>query len=246
MSQAPVGPAFVIRNQSKLVTANQAWEAAAALARQVNEHFARPAPHGWGLGCRGIRVEATGAAALHDEWVILLSDSTDEDALGYHDQEIGGKPFLVVLPLLDAQDGVAWPTTVSHEILEALADPNCSLSSVGSDGRIRALEVCDAVEADSYEIDGVPVSDFILPAWLEPVEGAIHFDYMGRCKAPGEIRPDGYCSFYEKGEWTDYGPDGKPARKRSARQARGTLSVSRVARRNARGLQSMGHGKMGG
>ena len=41
---------------------------------------------------------------------------------------------------------------------------------MGSDSKIYALEVCDAVEADElgYQIDGVQVSDFITPAWFEP------------------------------------------------------------------------------
>jgi len=45
-----------------------------------------------------------------------------------------------------------------------------SIGARGTDGKIYALEVCDAVESDKlgYEIDGVMVSDFITPAWFEP------------------------------------------------------------------------------
>ena len=51
-----------------------------------------------------------------------------------------------------------------------LADPWINWCAQGTDGKIYALEVCDAVESDKlgYEIDGVMVSDFITPAWFEP------------------------------------------------------------------------------
>ena len=75
----------------------------------------------------------------------------------------------------------SWTVTLSHELLEMLADPWINWCAQGDDGKIYALEVCDAVEADrmGYEIDGVLVSDFITPSWFEPTH-ADRVDFKGR------------------------------------------------------------------
>ncbi len=71
---------------------------------------------------------------------------------------------------LDLDNGSSWTATLSHELLEMLADPWINWCATGNDSKIYALEVCDAVEADDlgYDIDGVRVSDFVTPAWFEP------------------------------------------------------------------------------
>jgi hypothetical protein len=55
-------------------------------------------------------------------------------------------------------------------------------------------EVCDPVEADSYLIDGVKISDFITPAWFNDGVGQ-RYDFMGLAKQPFWIRPGGYAQF---------------------------------------------------
>ena len=47
-------------------------------------------------------------------------------------------------------------------------DPNCNLWA--SDGKTRnySFEVCDPVEAPTYDVDGVSVSNFVTPAWFDP------------------------------------------------------------------------------
>jgi len=82
--------------------------------------------------------------------------------------------------------------TLSHELLEMLADPWINWCAQGSDGRIYALEVCDAVESDSlgYKIDGVLVSDFITPSWFEPTQ-ADRIDFKKRVSRPMELAPGG-------------------------------------------------------
>jgi len=82
--------------------------------------------------------------------------------------------------------------TLSHERLEMLADPWINWCAQGSDGRIYALEVCDAVELDSmgYKIDGVLVSDFITPSWFEPTQ-ADRIDSKKQVSKPMELAPGG-------------------------------------------------------
>lgn len=64
-------------------------------------------------------------------------------------------------------------------------------------------EMCDAVQAETYEIDEVEVSNFILPLYFTPdeeVEG--RNDYLGRSHNGKTLRsfgvnPGGYVGFYD-------------------------------------------------
>lgn len=178
---------------------------AAALSRQVNEHFAAPPPRGY-----GIRAEVRAAKGIHDqqpgEWILGLFEKPDiADALGYHDETPQGTPVMKAFPRLDAEGGTPWTVTASHEVLECLADPNLCKAAQGSDGKFWAYEVCDAVEGDTYEIDGVKVSDFVLPLYFEPLPGAVavhakdglRYDYLGLIRSPLEIRPTGYGQYFD-------------------------------------------------
>lgn len=172
-------------------------KAALALSIQAQQHFALPPPFGYGIGA-SVRVATSPFDVQPDEWVLALLVTPDIDgALGYHDQTPHGLPVLKVFPLLDASDGARWEVTASHEVLEALADPNCARMVQSYDGRLYALEICDACETKSYEIGGVPVSDFVLPAYFEPVKKAVKFDYMGLISQPLEILEGGYGQVFD-------------------------------------------------
>ena len=81
------------------------------------------------------------------------------------------------------------------------------------DGKVYALEVCDAVEADrlGYEIDGVMVSDFITPSWFEPTE-ADRVAFKRRIAKPLELASGGYISVLDAGGgWTQVAARGEPS-----------------------------------
>jgi len=61
-----------------------------------------------------------------------------------------GTPLGKVFANLDLQTGSSWTVTLSHEVLEMLADPWINWCAMGSDSKIYALEVCDVVEADAW------------------------------------------------------------------------------------------------
>ena len=84
-----------------------------------------------------------------------------------------------------------------------MADPWINWCAEGSDGKVYALEVCDAVEADAlgYEIDGVLVSDFITPSWFEPTQ-ADRVDFKRRISKPLQLASGGYISVLGAGGWT--------------------------------------------
>jgi hypothetical protein len=173
---------------------------AKALTVQVNRDFS---PH-W--NCGTVVVYCSPAPRAGD-WVLSLDkkESAPQGALGYHTVTDDGCPVLHIYPELDKEDGADWQVTASHEALEALADPWLRASFMTNDGKIIAAEVCDGVEADSYKIDDVPVSNFALPSYFAPPpSGAGPFDFMGLCTEPGETREGGYNQYYDtdKKKWS--------------------------------------------
>lgn len=201
---------------------------AAALAKQVNQQFALPSPIGHGISISGMRVCSPSEVA-QDEWVIgLVSHPDVPGALGYHDRTPSGRPFMKVFPLLDAQDGVSWQSTASHELLETLKDPELGQCVQGPSGKIWADEVCDAVESDSYSIDGVPVSNWVTPLWAQSLAPGQpqKYDWMGLCTQPEEIRPGGYAQWWDpQTGWNEV-----DARKRAYRRNHDGRSARRRAR----------------
>jgi hypothetical protein len=94
---------------------------------------------------------------------------------------------------------------MSHETLEMRADPEINQvifnQTTDSGGELFALEVCDAVEDDSlgYNIDGVLVSDFVLPTWFAPALASkgIKFDFLGHLHNPvPTLLPGGYIGAF--------------------------------------------------
>ena len=80
--------------------------------------------------------------------------------------------------------------TLSHELLEMLVDPSGTrvteapdLDPYSAGQQVNYLvEVCDPCAVYSYDIDGVPVSDFVLPSFYDPnATGKVDFaGFLGR------------------------------------------------------------------
>lgn len=140
----------------------------------------------------------------HGYWPItIMGDIKEPGALGYH-SDLHNQPFSVV------QYDHDWPTTCSHELPEMLGDPFGSRMIVGdslvrSQGRVQyLLELCDPCEAFVYSVDGVRVSDFLLPAYHNPFgRPQTPCSFTGRIKKPREVPAGGYLSWFvpKTGEW---------------------------------------------
>jgi len=220
-----VSNSVVIVNVDTHVTHADIVRAAAALQRQVLEHF-YPV---WGVDAT-VRAATPQDPARDDEWRLELRKvPTIEGALGFHDTTDAGLPCLFTFPELDAQDGVAWTVTASHEILEALADPWLRRGAQDDQGTWWATEVCDPVEQDTYTIDDVLVSNFQYPAWQEPPpkpDGHTRYDHLGLCKGPWEVRAGGYAQKYDPAKgWVQVGM------MRAGRAKLGVMGLSRGHRR---------------
>jgi hypothetical protein len=169
-------------------------------------------------------------------WLVLLDDADQAGALGYHDLTSAGLPMGKVFVRTAQDAGVDWQVTASHELLETLADPYIDLTvfDMASDttGTLYAYEACDAVEAAQYEIDGVPVSDFVTPQWFERgADGP--FDHLRQTSAAFELLSGGYIGVFEVtggGGWTTR-TNGDPVWRCSCWDTRGIPRGERVRSR---------------
>ena len=174
-------PVIAITNASTCLSDAEVAAAIPVLQRQVTIDFRAY----WEVDCQ-LTLLPRNEPLVEGWWQISVLDNPDQaGALGYHELSSRGTPLGKVFAGLDLQSGGSWTVTLSHELLEMLADPWINWCAQGSDGKIYALEVCDAVEADGlgYEIDGVLVSDFITPSWFEPTQ-ADRVDFKRRVRNP--------------------------------------------------------------
>lgn len=186
-----------------------------AINRQIREDFE---PY-WGLSAT-LRLEGRSAtepdqaepADLRGDAVIYLWDEADVDgALGYHDRNARGIPFGFVFTEISQSIGEPWSVTLSHEALELIGDPEANLLVMGphpTEDRdvFHWFEMCDAVQAETYEIDGVAVSNFLLPLYFTGTrdvdEVGARNDFLGRIHQGAtlksfSINPGGYIGFFD-------------------------------------------------
>lgn len=188
-------------NASTVLTDDQVQAAVPALQTQVHRDFAPV----WGIDA-DLSFVASGAQPDPGLWWVIILDNSDQaGALGYHDVTDQGLPLGKVFAGTDLQYGNQWTITTSHELLEMLADPEINLTVFVQPseraGTLYAYEVCDACEADGlgYDIGGTLVSDFVYPAWFESSRqsGSTQFDYANRIQAPLQLLPGGYIGAFD-------------------------------------------------
>lgn len=192
-----------IANQSTMVPQQQVVEAISALQIQIDRDFAPI----WQCSAQLVSAATLGADQLAGKEVIHLMDTSDQaGALGYHD-EVADVPIGYVFVKSTLAAGGHWTATLSHEILEQLADPDVDLAADVTFGKkhiLLAYESCDPVENDEYKIGNVVVSNFITKQWFRPgphLQGT-KFDFMGTLAAPLTLSTGGYVSYaLSLGHW---------------------------------------------
>jgi hypothetical protein len=171
---------------------------AAALQRQVTEHFAPL----WDIDAT-INPFVDWNSVPADYARLVLVEHLDSGALGVHaDNE--GLPYALVSTRGE------WPLVASHECLEMLADPTgrrtqTGPSPTGSGTTVDYLvEVCDPCQGArwSYAIDGIRVSDFCTPAFYDGAPGE-RWSFRGNIPGPRQILKDGYVIWHDTaaGAW---------------------------------------------
>src|SRR3984885_10826205 len=198
-AQTPTIQISVI-NESTVLADTDVLPVVAALQKQVTNDF-RPV---WGTDAELSIVPKATQPPNGSWWLVLLDDSDQASALGYHDLTTEGLPIGKVFATSDLKARTTWTVTASHELLEMLGDPNINLTvfvqNANTAGILYAYEVCDACEDDSlgYKIDNIEVSDFVYPAWFEGfrAEGSTQFDRMNRIQTPFQLLTNGYIGVF--------------------------------------------------
>ena len=134
------------------------------------------------------------------------NDVEQQDAYGWHWVTDDGKPYARVFldPILDQggrwlRSSLSVSATVSHEACELIGDPAANQWAQTARGGLYAVELCDPVESDCYDVrlrngSTVSVSDFVYPAWFNPFAPAgSRFDHMRVLTKPFEVASDGYA-----------------------------------------------------
>lgn len=140
-------------------------------------------------------------------WPITIVDEIDVAGVnGYHWVDDAGTPYGKVL-----YRQTFWPLTVSHELLEILANPYVNRTKLvkGIDDTGQEVEflveVADPVEDDDYgyRIDGVLLSNFYYPAFFDLTKrAATKYDHLGWLTEPRKLLNGGYISWMNaSGEW---------------------------------------------
>ncbi len=150
-------------------------------------------------------------------WAMVFLDNADQaGALAYHDLTPDGLPEskVFVKTTLDNHDLVS--VSASHELVEMLVDPAINLMSTGPDPKVvYAYESADPVEALSFPVNGIAMTDFVYPSYFEAFhkKGSVQFDRLKKISKPFQILSGGYQIIFKNGKWTQiYGSAAKKKR----------------------------------
>lgn len=175
---------LAVTHASSRIGLDQTHRAVDACARQMTEHVA-PA---WGrvppriVWC-GSGTPPPGADHL------IIQDQPDQPGLaGYHWPGADGRPRLRVFaePIWlhggeALSSSLSVSSVLSHEICEWFVNRLLDLW-VDCPGFQCALEICDPVAEETYDIDGVSVSDFVYRTFFDPSATRVRFDRLGRVR----------------------------------------------------------------
>jgi len=188
---------IAVISTAKTISRDRLRQVVAAVQEQLNRDFG-PVWH------------VSASLAVYDDtsqiaagvWRINVEDDIGEPGMAsFHTYE-DRTPYTMVA----AMEG--WELHFSHDCLEMLANPfneNVKEGPSPKKGRGRvsfSVQVCDPCPTfeEAYEINGVTVSDFILPDFYDlsqPV--GKRYDHKGVIAQPFEIAPGGYLTWYDEG-----------------------------------------------
>ena len=203
----------IVNHTNGQISDEQAQTVIRAINRQIREDFE---PY-WSLGAKlrlegkaGAKPEKQSPVDLRGDAVVYLWDQADvAGAIGYHDRNNAGIPYGFVFTDVAASLGEPWSVTLSHEALELVGDPDVNLLVQGPHPAepdrtvFHWFEMCDAVQAEQYSVDGVMVSNFLLPLYFtEDNEKGARNDFLGRAHNGATlssfgVNPGGYVGFFD-------------------------------------------------
>jgi hypothetical protein len=170
----------------------------AAMQAYVSQHIVPI----WGTPARLIKT----TDFVKDAWAMVFLDNADQPgALAYHDLTPGGLPLSKVFVKTTLKAGELVSVSASHELVEMLIDPAINMMTTGPDAKtMYAYESADPVEALSFNVKDIAMSDFVYPAYFEVFRktGSAKFDHLNKIKKPFQILSGGYQIIFKSGKWT--------------------------------------------
>jgi len=182
-----------------------------AAIRVVNQQIANDFAPYWHMpatlrleGTRLDQPRANAAGVVRGDAVLYVTSETGMgDPEGFHERNFRGVPYGVVYSQISEETGDPWSVTLSHEVIELIADPqgnNYIMGRSPHDARKTVFywfELCDAVSSQTYEIDGIALQSFLLPAYFEPPTPGARTNFLGLELAPFGIAPESYLGYYD-------------------------------------------------
>jgi hypothetical protein len=170
---------------------------------------------------------------LKNAWAMVFLDDADAPgALAYHDLTPAGLPLSKVFVRTTINDGALVSVSASHELVEMLVDPAINMMTTGPDPKvIYAYESADPVEALSFKVNGIEMSDFVYPAYFEVFHkaGSVKFDHQGKVEKPFQILSGGYQIIFKNGKWSQVHGSAATAKRLKREDRRGHRSETRKA-----------------
>lgn len=198
----PVSPQIIgIQNLSTVLSDTDVANATAALQTQLNRDWFPV----WG-STAALQFYTRSQLIPSSVWPLYILDTSDiKGALGYHYETNLGRPYGRIFAKDCLKYNANWTVTLSHELLEMIADPHVNLTVFNqyssTTGRLYAFEVCDACENDryGYKINNILVSDFVWPSWFDPIQTAkgTRYHQTNIMTRPFQILPGGYISIFD-------------------------------------------------
>lgn len=147
----------------------------------------------WGTPARLIKASKPRPDCWH---MVFLDHAGAHGSESFHDITFGGMPLAKVFVKPAIKSGEKISATACHELCEMLVDPMANLWCDGPKSTLWAYEVCDAVEEETFDFDGVAMSDFVFPTYFEKFRlkrpRSAQYDYLDKVKRPFQILKGGY------------------------------------------------------
>src|SRR6185369_3289306 len=171
-------PVIACVNQAKTPQGVDLDALISAMQAFVDKHVAPI----WGTPARLIKSKGFVKGA----WAMVFLDDADQaGALAYHDLTPDGLPISKVFVRTTLANHDLVSVSASHELVEMLVDPAINLWSTGPDPKvIYAYESADPVEALSFPVNRIQMTDFVFPAYFEAFHkaGSAQFDQMKKVR----------------------------------------------------------------
>ena len=174
-----------------------------AALRAVNRQIAEDFEPYWDLGAT-LRLAAPGSRRLEADAIIRLYPHGHD----YHWSPTGLPEAHVFTTLSElARESVPWLTwtnELSHEALELIADPQLNTLARGPHPThpkrlvFHYREVCDPVQSETYLIDGITVSNFVLPHYYNAMgQSGGRNDFLGTGVQAFRWNENGLIGFWD-------------------------------------------------